>query len=846
MSAEKTNKILVIVESPAKARTLSKFLPRHFEVTASMGHVRDLPQSATEIPARLKGEGWAKLGVNVENNFEPLYVTSKGKGKIINEIKGKLKKADQLYLATDEDREGESISWHLLELLKPKIPVKRMVFHEITQEAILEALEHCRDIDPALVEAQETRRILDRLVGYTLSPLIWKKIAYGLSAGRVQSAGLRMIVERERERIRFKSGTYWDLAAELAKGGKVFEAKLFSIDGNRIATGKDFDESTGKLKADKNVRLIGETEAKKLEAELKKETWKVSAIEKRDFNSSPAAPFITSTLQMEANRKLGFAANRTMRTAQRLYEAGHISYMRTDSPALSTQAITAARECVEARYGKEYLFETVRQYKSKSKGAQEAHEAIRPAGAHFQTADESGLEGDDYKLYDLIWKRTVATQMSEAQKQSQTVRIAAGSSEFTASGTRILFPGFIRAYVEGDDDPEAALEDKEVVLPELQEGENLNLKKLEALSHETKPPARYTEASLVRRLEQEGIGRPSTYASILSTIIDRDYARKQGNALCPTFTGFAVVQLLERHFNEWVDYGFTARMEQTLDEIAEGEKKGVPYLREFYLDKTHGLKTHVDEKESLIDPEESRVIHLEQIAGADVRVGRYGAYFEKGETKASIPIDLAPADLTEEVIQELVEVSEKGGESIGRHPESGEPIFCLVGRYGPYVQLGEATEETPKPRRASVPKSIPYREITVEQAAKLLSLPRELGPHPDSGKPVTANNGRFGPYVVHAGEFRSIKKDFADVYTITLEEGLRLLAEPKRGRGGNKVLKELGNHPSDNKPVKVYEGRFGPYIKYKSSNVSVPKDQDIEKLTLEAAIELIKAKKGKK
>lgn len=845
------SKVLVIVESPTKARTIRKFLPKHFKVVASMGHVRDLPQSAAEIPKAYKDQDWSKLGVNVAENFAPLYVVPRKKSKVIKELKADLKGAEELYLATDEDREGESISWHLLEVLKPKIPVKRMVFHEITKSAITQALKDCREVDQSLVQAQETRRILDRLVGYSLSPLLWKKIAYGLSAGRVQSAGLRLIVERERERIKFRQATYWDLLAKLDKDAQAFEAKLLSVDDKRIATGKDFDPHTGKIAEGKDVLVLEGKPAEALVEKLKSESWNVQSVEEKTQKARPAPPFITSTLQQEANRKLGWSARQTMQTAQRLYEEGFITYMRTDSVNLSQEGLQGARRAVESLYGADYLSPQPRKFKGKAKSAQEAHEAIRPAGGNFPHPKETGLSGAELALFELIWKRTLACQMAEAEKLSVSVRLKANGTVFGASGTRILFPGFLRAYVEGSDDPEAALEGKEVLLPELKEGDTVNLQELKALSHETKPPARFTEASLVQTLEKEGIGRPSTYASIISTIIDRKYVRKVGNALVPTFTGFAVVQFLERHFGELVDYGFTSSMEESLDEIADGKRPYLPYLSQFYLgDK--GLQGQIENKEAGIDPDESRSIDLANLKGVNIRVGRYGPYAIKSggkdnvdEARANIPEEVAPADLDQTTMDELIAHQEKGPQSLGKDPKTNQDIFVLIGRFGPYVQLGETPEDKKiKPRRASIPKGMSPQDVTLEQALKYLSLPRTLGKHPESGEEIVANNGRFGPYVVHQKDFRSLKKD-DDVYTVSLERALELLAEPKRGRGGAKALKELGPHPKDQKPISLFDGRYGPYLKHGRVNASVPKDKDPNTITLEEAVALLNAKKKK-
>ncbi len=875
---------LVIVESPTKAKTIRKFLPKSFTVEASMGHVRDLPQSAADIPAALKAQEWTKIGVNVDQDFEPLYVVPKNKSKVIQELKRKLKDAESVYLATDEDREGESIAWHLLQVLKPKVPVKRMVFHEITKSAIERALKQVRDVDSKLVRAQETRRILDRLVGYTLSPLIWKKIAFGLSAGRVQSVALRVIVDRERQRLKFVKADYWDLEAELAKGTENFKAKLLSVDGKRVATGKDFDEDTGKLLAGRDVRLLEEPEARKLVETLKRSPFKVLSVEEKPSTSRPSAPFITSTLQQEANRKLGLSAKEAMRTAQSLYEEGFITYMRTDSPNLSQEALGAARTAVKELYGEDYLSPEPRQYTSKARGAQEAHEAIRPAGAEFQHPKDTGLTGVHLALYDMIWKRTVASQMAEARKLTVTAKIESGPAVLTASGTRILFPGFIRAYVEGADDPEAALEDREVLLPELRADDLLSAKGIEALQHETKPPARFTEASLVQILEKEGIGRPSTYASIIGTIVDRGYVRKAGAALVPTFTGFAVTQLLERHFDSLVDTGFTAKMEESLDEIAEGKIEYLPYLKSFYLGKA-GLRERVKLQDKQIDPEESRTVLLHHLKGIDIKVGKFGPYIIKSkgakkadEVHASIPEDLAPADLSVANINEIIEASEKGPQSIGKDPATGLDVYVLTGRYGAYVQLGETppkpekpvkpkkrskkapasapdaaadpseaapTAEPEKPRRASLPKGIHPRDVTLEMALKWLSLPRVLGNHPQTGLPVTANNGRFGPYVVMDGNFRSLKKT-DDVYSVTLDRAVELLAEEKRARAGSTILKELGQHPKDRKPVQMLEGKYGVYVKHGKVNATVPKETANDSVTLEMALQLLEERAGRK
>ncbi|MEO5667443.1 MAG: type I DNA topoisomerase [Bdellovibrionota bacterium] len=844
------SKKLVIVESPTKGKTITKFLPKNYIVEASYGHVRDLPQSATDIPAKLKGEEWTKLGVNVDNDFEPLYVVPKDKTKRIRELKELMKDADEIFLATDEDREGESISWHLLEVLKPKVPVRRMVFHEITKAAIEAALKNTREVDFKLVRAQETRRVLDRLVGYTLSPLIWKKIAYGLSAGRVQSVALKQIVDRERERMKFQKAEYWDLSAEFAKGKEGFDARLVSVDGKRVATGKDFDETTGKLFKDKEVAVLNEAQSKALLEKIKKAQFTVTSVEEKPLTSKPLPPFITSTIQQEANRKFGWGSRDTMRTAQQLYEQGFITYMRTDSPTLSQQALKAARDQIVELYGKDYLSDEIRQYSAKAKGAQEAHEAIRPAGAEFPHPKDTGLSGVHLKLYELIWKRTLASQMALAKKQSMTVKIEGAGAEFSASGTRIIFPGYMRVYVEGSDDPEAALEDREVLLPQMKVKDTVDTTKLANERHETKAPARYTEASLVQMLEKEGIGRPSTYASIISTLIDRAYVRKNGNALNPTFTGMAVTQLLEKNFSEFVDPAFTSKMEESLDEIAEGKLDYLPYLKNFYIGKT-GLRTQVEAKEKKIDADESRSIDLAHLKGVDVKVGRYGAYMirpgtgtkKSEEVHASIPETVSPSELTLESVEEILRIAERGPEAMGVDPKSGKNIYILTGRYGPYFQLGEEPTDGTKPRRAQLPKGKAPSEVTMEDALKSLSLPRDLGEHPDKKKPIQTSLGRFGPFVVCDGDFRSLKKD-DDVYTITLARALELLSEEKKGRGGNKLIKDLGEHPVDKKSVELFMGRYGPYVKHGTINATVPKEITPEALTFEQALALLASKAG--
>ncbi|MTJ20203.1 type I DNA topoisomerase [Dolichospermum sp. UHCC 0352] len=848
---------LVIVESPTKARTIRNYLPKDYVVEASMGHVRDLPQSASEIPAAVKGEKWAQLGVNVEADFEPIYVVPKDKKKIVTQLKEALKGVTELILATDEDREGESISWHLYQLLKPKVPTKRMVFHEITKEAIQKALKDCRNIDEQVVRAQETRRILDRLVGYTLSPLLWKKIAWGLSAGRVQSVAVRLLVIKERQRRAFHEGTYWDLKASLEQEKSPFSAVLVTLGGTKVATGSDFDSTTGRITAGRNVVLLNEEQAEALKARLEGKTWTVADMEERPVTRKPAPPFTTSTLQQESNRKLRLSARDTMRVAQNLYEQGYITYMRTDSVHLSDQAITAARACVEQKYGKQYLSPQPRQYTTKSKGAQEAHEAIRPAGSSFRTPQDTGLGGREFAVYDLIWKRTVASQMADSRQTQVTVQIQVEDAGFRSSGKRIDFPGYLRAYVEGSDDPEAALEDQEVILPALKVGDHPKCNELEAVGHETQPPARYTEATLVKTLESEGIGRPSTYASIIGTIIDKDYAQLVNNALIPTFTAFAVTDLLEKHFPDIVDPSFTSKMEQTLDEISTGEAQWLPYLKKFYLGE-QGLETLVKERETEIDASKARTVELENL-DAKVRIGKYGPYIEvtNGEEviTASIPKNLTPADLNPKQVEILLKQKISGPDQLGRHPETGEPIYIKLGTYGPYVQLGDKTEENPKPKQASLLKGVTPETVTLDMAVGLLSLPRALGTHPETGGKVQASLGRFGPYVVHdqgkeGKDYRSLKST-DDVLTISLNRALELLAEPKKGRAAAKskskeALRELGTHPEDDSPVNIYDGPYGPYIKHGKTNASLPEGESVENITLSTAIELLSAKASTK
>ncbi len=844
---------LVIVESPTKARTIKSFLPKGFQVIASMGHVRDLPKGASEIPASKKKEKWSRIGVNTSADFEPLYVVPKDKKKVVRELKSALKDAKELLLATDEDREGESISWHLLELLQPKIPTKRMVFHEITKQAITKALEKPRDLDMELVHAQETRRILDRLVGYTLSPLLWKKVAWGLSAGRVQSVSVRLLVKRERERRAFKRASYWDLKTILEKEKNPIEARLISFKDKKIANGSDFDEKTGELKKTSKANLLKEIEAKELAKEVAKDKWTVKSVDKKPTLRKPVPPFTTSTLQQEANRKLRLSARETMRCAQGLYERGFITYMRTDSVSLSQQAISAARKCVENRYGKEYLSESPRQFRSSTRNAQEAHEAIRPAGETFKAPKDTTLNGRDLALYELIWKRTVASQMAEARLTMLSVEIKVSNAIFRATGKNIDFPGFFRAYVEGSDDPEAALEGQEILLPNVSVGDELFAKTVDAIAHETKPPARYSEASLVKTLEKEGIGRPSTYASIIGTIVDRGYASLNANSLAPTFTAFAVTSLLEEHFPDLVDTTFTARMESSLDEISSGSVEWLPYLEAFYKG-SKGLAAQVDKREGDIDGKAYRKVDLEGIP-CTVRIGSNGPWLEgkrinedgeEVDAKGNLPMDITPGDLDSEKVKQILD----GPSDLGLHPETGEKVYLRFGPWGPFVQLGEAIDKDQKPRRASIPKDIKTEEVSLTDAVKLLSLPRLLGSHPDGGK-VEARTGQFGPYVVWDKEDgekpdnRSLKKE-DDVYQIDLKRALELLAIPKLGRGGRMALRDLGRPKDEEENIHVYNGPYGLYVKQGKINASLPKGMEADDVTIEEAVKLLEEKKSSK
>lgn len=842
---------LVIVESPAKARTIGKYLGSGFTVEASIGHVRDLPQGAAQIPAQYKGEPWSNLGVNVHDNFAPIYIVPPGKSKQIKLLKDRLKTADALYLATDEDREGEAISWHLLELLKPKVPVHRLVFHEITKDAIQAAMESPRDVDDGLVRAQETRRILDRLYGYEVSPLLWRKVRPKLSAGRVQSVAVRLIVERERERMAFVSATWWDLMGRFAKAsGNRLEAALVSVDGRRIPSGKDFDPTTGKLKNSEMI-LLDEESAAALVARIRSGEFRVTKVEDKPYTTKPYPPFTTSTLQQEANRKLGFTARRTMQVAQSLYENGHITYMRTDSTNLAQVAIEDARRLVGEEYGNDYLPAEPRLYRSKVKNAQEAHEGIRPAGHPFALPGvlRSTLGTDEFKLFDMIWKRTIASQMADARGRRITITIEGEGCVFQASGKTIDFPGYLRAYVEGSDDYEADLADQERVLPSVDVGELLSCLEMTAKEHTTQAPSRYSEAALTKALEEKGIGRPSTYASIIDTIQARNYVFKKGGALVPTWVAFSVVKLLEVHLANLVDYQFTAQMEDDLDAISRGEREYVEYLHDFYFgNSAAGLKPQLEDKGAQIDARDISRIHIGTPEGGDpvyVRVGRYSPFVEQGERTASLPDETPPDEVTLEAALKLLEQAQQADEPLGFDPESGKPVYLKVGRFGPYVQRGTPDDEE-KPQNASLLRGMTPEMVDLATALKLLSLPRKLGEHPQQGETITAFNGRFGPYIKCGDETRSLPADISPL-DVSLEQAVHLLAQPKtvgRGRAAAKKepLKVFDASPVTGEKVQLLDGRYGPYVTDSVTNASLPKGVAAEELTFQEALDLLAAR----
>ncbi len=854
---------LVIVESPAKARTIGGYLGKGYVVESSIGHIRDLPQSAADTPAKIKDKPWGRLAVDVEHDFEPYYVVPRDKKAHISKLKSLLKDADELYLATDEDREGEAIAWHLLDELKPKVPVHRMVFHEITKQAILAAAENPRELDLDLVEAQEARRILDRLYGYEVSPVLWRKVMSGLSAGRVQSVATRMVVDRERERMRFRVASYWDLEGTFDAGAdhdpRMFPAKLYSVDGSRVARGGDFgaDGELGK----KGVVHLDRSGAEGLVDALADTAYAVRSVESKPYRRSPYAPFRTTTLQQEASRKLGMSASTTMSVAQRLYENGFITYMRTDSTTLSGAALNAARNQVRELYGAEYLPDAPRTYASKVKNAQEAHEAIRPAGESFRTPGQTGLTGEQFRLYELIWMRTVASQMKDAVGNSVTVRLAGEASTgqdvvFSASGRTITFHGFLKAYVEDKDDQSKKRDDTEVRLPNLTEGRPVSAASVTAVGHETKPPARFTEASLIKELEDREIGRPSTYASIMGTILNRGYVYKKGTALVPAWLAFSVVRLLEEHFTRFISYEFTALMEGVLDEIAAGRKDRNSELAEFYYgsDRVDGLHTLVNELGD-IDAKELATFPIGgPESGIVLRVGRYGPYLEgPGEDgspagiRANVPDDLPPDELTLAKARELF--ANPAGEeiSLGVHPDSGLKVVAKNGRFGPYVTevLPEDAPKSARPRTGSLFKAMSLETVTLADALKLLTLPRVVGAGED-GVEITAQNGRYGPYLKKGTDSRSLAAE-EQLLTITLDEALAIYAQPKqRGRAAAAPpLKELGNDPVSGQPVVVKSGRFGDYVTDGEFNATLRKDDTVEAITLERAAELLAERRAK-
>jgi DNA topoisomerase-1 len=878
---------LVIVESPAKAKTLGRYLGANYRVEASYGHIRDLPESAADVPKEIKAKEWGRMGVDVDDDFTPYYVVPDDKKKQVAHLKSALKDASEVLLATDPDREGESISWHLAQVLKPKVPVRRIVFHEITEEALLEALRHPSDVNENLVRAQESRRILDRLYGYTLSPLLWKKVQTGLSAGRVQSVAVRLIVEREEERRAFRSSAYWDLAATLNGDGREFVAVLTRIDDQRVATGKDFDPQTGELR-NKAARLLDEASAQRfLDALRRNIPWKVTAVEQKPGTERPAPPFTTSTLTQEASRKLGFSTERTMQGAQRLFQGvdtgngdmeGLISYHRTDSTTLSDKALQESARVIRDMFGDEY-YDAPRRYQTRVKNAQEAHEAIRPTDFRKAPSQLEGvLDPDDLKIYELIWKRTMASQMVDARVLRTTIEISATGPEnevsvLTAGGKAIEFAGFRRAYVEGSDDPAAELEEQEAILPRCQVGDlvhtngttPLTLLNTEPKKHETLPPARFTEASLIKELERLGIGRPSTFAPTIATIVRRGYVFRQGKALVPSFTAFAVTKLLRDHFGDFVETDFTAEMEDDLDEISRGERESVAFLRQFYFgDKKHrGLLPAVEHGAERADYP-LYVIGSDPESGEEVRIriGRFGPFVQVAEggpgKTASLPDDVAPADLTVEKALEMVRTKAEGPRTLGVDPATGQNVYVMNGRFGAYVQLGELAEPQPKtkkvkgqaapkvekPKRSSLQAGMTEATVTLEEALKLLSLPRILGVHPDDNEPISTNFGRFGPYVKHGDEFRSLESD-DDVFGISFDAALALIRAPKQSRrrqsAQKKTLRELEQGATK---LKVLAGRYGPYVTDGTTNASIPKGSDPEALTFEQAVELLEARRN--
>ena len=873
---------LVIVESPAKARTIERFLNRSgggpkYVVESSIGHIRDLPERAAQAPDDLKAlakernEPWFRIAAGVESDFQPLYIVPADKRQQVSKLRKLSREASEIYLATDEDREGEAIAWHLKEVLKPRVPVRRMVFHEITEQAINDALSNPREIDDDLVAAQEARRVLDYLYGYEVSPVLWKKVRPRLSAGRVQSVAIRLIVERERERMRFVSSSFWDVRSlvrsdEDEARPEPFAARLVELDGSRVATGRDFDPETGQLTGRGNVVPLGEERATAVATAVAEADYTVAEVNERPYTQRPPAPFITSSLQQEAARKLRFTAQRTMGVAQNLYQNGYITYMRTDSTNLSQQALDAARRQARDLYGAEYVPDKPRFYRARAKGAQEAHEAIRPAGDIFRTPDSlrGQLTADEQRLYDLVWKRTVASQMKDASGLRTNARLEApagaeGTAAFAVSGKVITFPGFLRAYVEGSDDPDAELEDQERILPPLREGQVLRGVSAEAEGHETRPPARYTEASLVRELEQRGIGRPSTYATILQKVQERDYVWKNGTALTPTLTAFAVVNLLEQHFPNHVDFDFTARMEGDLDRVAEGDMEAHPWLRRFYFGDNQEASADLADGglvrliESALEDTDARAISSialgEDPDGTTVmaRVGRYGAYVQAGDDgpRASLPDEFPPDELTIEHALALLAEAALGDREVMRDEDTDRPVYVKTGPNGPYVQVGENDDDGGKPKRASLWPGMTIEALTAEQASELLSYPRVLGAHPESGDEIVVQDGRYGPYVKAGKETRSLR-DHEHLRGIDLDEAVALLSAPKRrGRAAQAALATLGNHPDSEAPVEVRNGRYGPYVTDGVVNASLPRGRDPSTVTLDEAVDLIAAREAR-
>jgi DNA topoisomerase-1 len=882
-------KPLVIVESPAKAKTLARFLGNGYVVMPSVGHVRDLPGSAREIPAEIKEKPWGRLAVDVEGEFKPYYIVPADKKKNVQALKAALKDASEVLLATDPDREGESISWHLTEVLRPKVPVRRIEFHEVTEDAVREAIEAARDVNDNLVKAQESRRILDRLYGYTLSPVLWKKVQTGLSAGRVQSVAVRLIVEREEARRAFRTATYWDLDAKLSGDGRPFTATLVRVGDRRVATGKDFDSSTGRLRSGADIRHIDQAGAEALSGAVQERLpWHVTRVDVRPGIERPAPPFTTSTLTQEASRKLGFSTGRTMQIAQRLFQGveigrgemeGLITYHRTDSTNLSDKALNESARVIKEKFGPEY-HTGPRRYATKVKNAQEAHEAIRPTDFRLAPQQLAGvLDNDEQRLYELIWKRTMASQMADARVQKTTIELTADlpsgeSAVFTASGKTIEFAGFRRAYVEGSDDPSAELEDQETVLPPCREGDlvvgaagpdtrgtasapanqgALQLLEVQPKRHETLPPPRYTEAALIKELEAEGIGRPSTYASIINTIERREYVFRQGKALVPSFTAFAVTHLLRQHFADYVDVGFTAEMEEALDQISNGEQGWLQFIERFYRgDGKHpGLERVARGADTIDYPVIDLGVDPENGEPVRVRIGQYGPFVQRGEggpgNTASLPDDMAPADLTVDKAIELLKVKAEGPRVLGEI--DGQTVYVLTGRFGAYVQLGETPEKgqkgAEKPRRASLLRTMTPDTVALDEARRLLSLPRTVGVHPDDGGAIVTNFGRFGPYVKHGDEFRSLESD-EQVFDISLDAALDLLRQPKQSRRrqatARTVLRELGPHPRSQAPMKILDGRYGPYVTDGTTNASLPKNTTADAITIEEAADLLDAR----